>query len=179
MKLTAHAVPWSSTVGCGIVLKDEKGAAYIQLALMGGRVPTRENPFGRKEYEAVQASLVELINNEGLVIGEDQDQDRALKRALDNLDKFAAWAPSYMRAGLQRYVVQGIKPGSFWCAILSGDAKQARLMADANNRGLIDDYFAKCRQFLPPKAHGSSENFAAWIDAGGLRGIDGGPTDGH
>jgi hypothetical protein len=189
MKLTAHAVPWSSIVGCSIVLKDEKGAAYIQLGLMGGRVPTREHPFGRAEYEAVQARLVELINDEGLVIGEEVGDARAMKKALDNVDKFMAWAPPYMRAGLQRYVVQGMRPGSFWSAILSGDAKHARMMADANNRGLVDDYFSRCRQFLPPEAHGTAAAFEAWIAGGGLKGklgndptlavLDGGGDDGN
>jgi hypothetical protein len=167
MKLTARIVPYSSVVGGGVMLLDEAGKAYLQLAVMGGRVGVT-----REEHEATAAALVELVNAEGLVIGETPDE-KAQNKIRANLDKLRSWMPSYMRDGMERYVLNGLMPGSFLTAILEGDEVRAKQMADVNNRRLVDEYFAKVRELLPPACYGNPAQVKAWSDRGGLRGRKG------
>lgn len=78
--------------------------------------------------------------------------------------------PDYMRPGLVRFILFGIRPGSFLCAVLADEAEIARNRADSTNAGLIERY----RDFLefeaPDDCWGSSDKVRAWCERGGLIG---------
>lgn len=63
MKLLANIVPYSSIVGGGILLADEKGAARFQIALMGTTAG-----ISKEQNDAICRQLAILINTHGLEI---------------------------------------------------------------------------------------------------------------
>ena len=77
----------------------------------------------------------------------------------------------YMAGGVQRYIENGIPPGSFLRAIFSNDLKDAVRCADDCNIRYLPEWarFMYCE--MPSESQGSPEKVAAWIAHGGLAGL--------
>lgn len=78
--------------------------------------------------------------------------------------------PNHMKAGVARYILNGIGGGSFLNAVLENNFIQAFNRADDTNM----KYMKQWAQFLyseaPIKCWGSPEEVAAWIESGGVKG---------
>ena len=85
--------------------------------------------------------------------------------------------PEHMRGGLQRYIEDGIEPGSFLLAVLANDFVNAIGMADGINREYLSDWALFLYNELPgrgshkPDCWGSREAVDNWIKIGGLKGL--------
>jgi hypothetical protein len=81
--------------------------------------------------------------------------------------------PDYMRPGVVRYILFGVKPGSFLCAIFAAEWHLAGIKADAVNAGLISTYRELLASGCPSECWGSSQSVREWcVDGGLLRGSD-------
>lgn len=79
--------------------------------------------------------------------------------------KFRDWyIPARMLAALDRYVNQGIRPGSFLTAILANDFTEACMRADDENLRNLPAYAAYLYNELPSACHGSYPKVDAWVD---------------
>lgn len=65
MKLKAQKVPYSSTVGGGIVLVDEAGRARFQVAIFG-----TDSGITKEETASISAALASGIPSDGIEIKE-------------------------------------------------------------------------------------------------------------
>lgn len=63
MRLKAEAFPYSSIVGGGVLLLDERGAAVFQIGLRG-----TTKGITKEQTEAIATRLVALINRCGLEV---------------------------------------------------------------------------------------------------------------
>ncbi len=72
--------------------------------------------------------------------------------------------PEGIRGGMQRYLEQGIEPGSFLSAVLQNDLKHALAYADINNRQNLFEIVSWLWSYAPSEAWGSPRRFEAWID---------------
>lgn len=70
--------------------------------------------------------------------------------------------PKRMHGGLERWVEQGIPPGSFLRSLLENNLKESVLYADEENRALIPAYVQFLRETFPPGAWGSEKNCRKW-----------------
>lgn len=57
MKIKAKVVPWSSIVGSGLMLLDEKGRCIAQLALMGVQLPGDNKEVSMKLIEQIAEKI--------------------------------------------------------------------------------------------------------------------------
>ena len=80
---------------------------------------------------------------------------------------------SYMAGGVQRYIEQGVPPGSFLLALFSNDLKEAFRCADENNTAAMRDWVVFMVNEMPSDSQGSPSRVAEWIQAGGLIGLRG------
>ncbi len=71
--------------------------------------------------------------------------------------------PEHMRAGMERYMEQGVNPGSFLTAVLSNDLVVAALCADSINRPRLHDYCMWLYNYAPSGSFGSPEAVNNWI----------------
>lgn len=71
--------------------------------------------------------------------------------------------PPHMMAAMQRYVQEGVQPGSFLSAIISNDLKEACARADDINKDLIWEYAHWFYNHAPSSCWGSPENMENWI----------------
>lgn len=71
--------------------------------------------------------------------------------------------PERMRGGLARYLILGIRPGSFLCAVLMNDFVMACCHADDENLGLLRAYSKFLTLDAPVKSFGSCAAFNAWL----------------
>lgn len=93
------------------------------------------------------------------------------------LEKLAqAQFPSYMKEPVERWVLHGIEPGDFLCAVLQNDLKEACIRADENNQKCLFGYVKFLYGWSPEGCWGSREKFVAWAKKGGLEGTDGKET---
>jgi hypothetical protein len=85
-------------------------------------------------------------------------------------DDTAHWAliPNYMRGAVERYVMDGVPPGSFLTAVLTNDLKEAFARADDDNARAMHGWVRFLYNYTPATCHGSPEKVAAWIDRGGM-----------
>lgn len=60
MKLTAQVVPYSSIVGGGVMLLDDKGKAFVQLIIAGG-----PPGYTAQDVKTISERLVARINENG------------------------------------------------------------------------------------------------------------------
>ena len=77
--------------------------------------------------------------------------------------------PEHCRAGMKRYIEEGIKPGNFLSAVLENDLMEALGRADVINRARIFDYALFLYNEAPRASYGSPKIVAAWIEANGAR----------
>jgi len=73
--------------------------------------------------------------------------------------------PEHMQGAMQRYMENGIEPGSFLMAVLSNDFMGAVGRADSTNRLNLAAYASWLYNCAPPASFGSRENVEAWIDS--------------
>lgn len=79
--------------------------------------------------------------------------------------------PEHMRAGMVRYILLGILPGSFQLAVLEGDLFEAVRKADDTNRAALHDYAIFLFNYAPGGCFGSEDRVRTWAHDGGLIGI--------
>ena len=80
--------------------------------------------------------------------------------------------PEHMRGGARRYVEQGIRPGDFLNAVLCNDLKAAFSRADDINTTAMRDWVMWMYNDVPSPCQGSPEAVKAWVERGGLDGLD-------
>ena len=80
------------------------------------------------------------------------------------------WLPRHMHAGMVRYVLLGIRPGSFMQAIIVGDYFEACRRADDPNRAGLFGYAMFLHNYAPGGCFGSREHLTEWIKDGGILG---------
>ncbi len=92
-------------------------------------------------------------------------------------DAFPHWAddfdrliPQHMRGAVERYILYGIPPGGFLCAVVSGDLNGAIMRADHVNKSNLENYCHFFHWAAPSECHKDAESLAAWIDQGGVIG---------
>lgn len=78
--------------------------------------------------------------------------------------------PPYMQAGMARYIILGIRPGSFLCAIFADEFEIARHKADDRNLQTLPAYQHFLENGCPASCWGSSDKVRGWCEAGGLIG---------
>lgn len=83
-----------------------------------------------------------------------------------------AGLPGHMTDGLTHYILHGVKPGSFLCAVLCNDLKEAVVRADEVNRQRLLDYVHFLVQWTGPDIWGSKEAFETWHKRGGFAGLN-------
>lgn len=69
--------------------------------------------------------------------------------------------PDYMHGGICRWVLFGVVPGDFLCAVLRHDLMGAARQADDNNRRLLWEYANVMANAMPEQSHGP-HCFATW-----------------
>ena len=72
------------------------------------------------------------------------------------------FVPNHMRGAYQRWIENGIKPGSFGEALLSNDLKETFGRADHINKHHIGTTLAWFYNYAPCHCWGSPENVAEW-----------------
>ena len=75
--------------------------------------------------------------------------------------------PDYMQGGLVRWILLGIKPGSFLTALLKGDLFNTYRCADSNNVVCIYSYVQFLYSHAPINCFDGTDTFAAWHTQGG------------
>lgn len=78
--------------------------------------------------------------------------------------------PAHMIRGINNYIDNGIRPGSFLSLVLSGDFFYAYRRADDMNRAALTEWISYLVGFCPEDSYGSPELFEAWIAKGGTDG---------
>lgn len=76
--------------------------------------------------------------------------------------------PSHMQAGIARYLLQGVRPGAFLCAVFANDFVAAWRLADETNKGCMSAYANFLHTTMPdsPKGKfvwGSHEAINNWV----------------
>ena len=107
------------------------------------------------EYEIGQRVTVSDGNKRsgGSMIGQ---------REIDKLTEYEV--PRYMQEGLIEYFNSHRPPGGFLTAVLSNDLMGAFGKADLTNRHAMHSYAVGLFNCGDPKAYGSKEAVAAWIE---------------
>lgn len=80
--------------------------------------------------------------------------------------------PDHMVAGLWRYILHGVEPGHFLCAVLANDLMAALRRADDINKHSLPAYGAFLVNVAPAACFGSKERFEDWLRMGGLIGLN-------
>lgn len=93
--------------------------------------------------------------------------DKARRKLNEGLGKL----PPHMREGVFAYVDRGREVGGFLTRLFQGDLTTALASADPVNRRAWPQWQTFLSESVPPICHGSATKHAAWMKAGGLRGI--------
>lgn len=80
--------------------------------------------------------------------------------------------PPHMHGAIQRYIDNGIEPGSFLKAVLSNDLVQAFGAADEFNSAAMRDWAMFLYNEAPSGCWGSREKVHNWIKQGGIEGMN-------
>lgn len=78
--------------------------------------------------------------------------------------------PEHMRAGVIRYINEGIEGGGFQQAVFANDFLRAVQEADFSNKSQLPlwaEFICHC----PPQCYGNYEKVKHWIQRKGLEGI--------
>lgn len=78
--------------------------------------------------------------------------------------------PALLCGGLTRYVLYGIAPGGFLCAVLQNDLMGATARGEDENLANLKVICQWLYNYAPQKCHGSKEAFEAWVETHGLEG---------
>lgn len=79
--------------------------------------------------------------------------------------------PGYMRDGIWRYVLGGVRPGGFLQAVFSNDLEEAFSRGDEINQDRMHAYVRLLFNNVPAGCHRSVERYNDWIECSGLMGI--------
>jgi hypothetical protein len=71
--------------------------------------------------------------------------------------------PASLRAGMERYVLYGIKPGDFLCGVLTNKLVKAVKNADYENRYKLLEIVDWCIEHLPKPAWGDELSVDSWM----------------
>lgn len=115
------------------------------------------------EYEAKRAAIPQAIERDPVAAY------RAF-RGNHEADELAL-LPGHMQAGIARYVLCGIKPGSFLRAVFADDFEMARLRADDINLAALSAYQNFLENGCPAACWGRPEHVQAWVEGGGIVGM--------
>lgn len=77
----------------------------------------------------------------------------------------ACGVPDHMHEGIVMYLLHGLRPGSFYEAVLSNDLRGACLSADDDNKRTLFQHVAFLYNCCPSACWGSPESVEEWIDA--------------
>jgi len=80
--------------------------------------------------------------------------------------------PPHLRAGMERYVLDGVEQGSFLQALFSNDL-EALLRADDTSLPALRQLVYLLNNFVPSPAWGSAKAVERWMAGGGVRGRHG------
>lgn len=80
--------------------------------------------------------------------------------------------PDYMRGGMERWIENGVPAGSFMMAVLRNDLRGACEKADDVNQRMLFNYVQFLYSDAPSPCWGSPEKVNAWMEAGGLNGLN-------
>ena len=78
--------------------------------------------------------------------------------------------PEHIRGGLDRYITDGIPPGSFVTAVLKNDLARAIRFGDDDCQRALADIYRFLYWNAPAFCFGDTESFDKWIRHQGLRG---------
>lgn len=82
-----------------------------------------------------------------------------------------AYVPAHMHGAVERYMINGINPGSFLYAVMANDFKGAVGRADDVNFRYLKEWANFVYWEVPCDAQGSHEKVQAWMARGGMNGI--------
>lgn len=88
---------------------------------------------------------------------------------MDYIEKLSL-LPPHMRGAMQRYIENGIAPGSFLTAVLCNDLMGALGKADDENRHVLHSYGTYLYSYAPGGCHGSPDLVKEWVSKGGIGG---------
>jgi len=94
---------------------------------------------------------------------DERRQWRALLReAATRNDDWCAVPDRGLRA-LERYVMAGVRPGEFLCAILANDLRGAVVRADETNLKLLPQWVRLLQEYVPLSCWGSGRAVEEWL----------------
>lgn len=73
--------------------------------------------------------------------------------------------PFYMYDGLEQYVFDGARPGSFLCAVLENDLVKAASRADDKNMQCLAAWASLLYNVMPCRSWGSRKAIDAWVES--------------
>jgi hypothetical protein len=83
---------------------------------------------------------------------------------MNNLYRFNQfYIPERMMDGIKRYIEHHIKPGSFLCAVIQNDLREAVGAADDENIANLPAYVGYFYNEAPSICWGSREKMEAWL----------------
>ncbi len=88
----------------------------------------------------------------------------------DHIAQGLTLIPSQMHGAVERYLMQGIPPGSFLTAVLENDLVGSFGRADGENLEAMKGWADFIYNYLPTGCHGSPEVVDDWITSGGWNG---------
>lgn len=90
--------------------------------------------------------------------------DEALEKFLRvQMEEYLEYLPEHMHGAVERYLFHRIEPGSFLCAVLENNLKEAVARADSINRAALSDIVIFITNGLPSVCHGNPTKVAAWL----------------
>lgn len=78
----------------------------------------------------------------------------------------------YLGEAMQRYIEDGIPPGSFLESVLVNDLTGTVVRADSVSYARLNEIVDFVHWELPGNCHGSPQLYASWVMAGGLNGLE-------
>jgi len=78
----------------------------------------------------------------------------------------------YMRSAVERYIENGISPGSFLSAVIANNLSQAVNSADATNIQFLREWVKFFTWEVPASCWGSQTAYLEWMDHNGRAGAD-------
>ena len=92
-----------------------------------------------------------------------------LERVIENVNKFGI--PEHLKEGIVEYVYRGRPTGGFLKAVFSNNLVDSFGMADFESMEGIPEIVKWLFNTAPRGCWGSEENYTAWIENGGLKGL--------